>query len=129
MPPNPAQVDKAIDRPQQMLLRHMPFERKPIEQHVLLDLPFPHHRLPPAVVIWQNQTDYITILQAFFNTIHPTVPVVLSPATAGLGQNEPARKCRRNVGLSGDNRRRPAMAALADPRVLGVGPLLISSPS
>ena len=69
MPPNPAQVDKAIDRPQQMLLRHMPFERKPIEQRVLLDLPFPHHRLPPAVVIWQNQTDYITILQAFFNSI------------------------------------------------------------
>ena len=85
MPPNPAQVDKAIDRPQQMLLRHMPFERKPIEQRVLLDLPFPHHRLPPAVVIWQNQTDYITILQAFFNTIHPTRPVPGVLVRVGFG--------------------------------------------
>jgi len=52
MLPNPAQVDKAIYRPQQMLLGHMPFERKLTEQLILLDLPFPHHRLPPAAVIW-----------------------------------------------------------------------------
>jgi len=31
MPPNTAQVDKAIDSPQQMLLGHMPFERKLVE--------------------------------------------------------------------------------------------------
>src|SRR5215471_12276705 len=28
--------------------RHMPFERKLVKQRVLLDLPFPHHRLPPS---------------------------------------------------------------------------------
>jgi WD40 repeat protein len=31
--------------------RHTPFPGKFVEQRVLIDLPLPHHRLPPAIVI------------------------------------------------------------------------------
>lgn len=41
---NPAQINEAVDRPQQMGLGDMAFERKLVEQSVLLDLPFPHYR-------------------------------------------------------------------------------------
>ena len=50
MCPNPVEVNKAVDRPQQMIAGHMPFERKLIEQSVLLDLPLPIIDCPPAVV-------------------------------------------------------------------------------
>src|SRR5215469_16247940 len=46
--PNPIELDKAIDRTQQMCLGYMPFARELIDQSVLLDLPLPHHRLPPS---------------------------------------------------------------------------------
>jgi len=35
-----------------------------------LDLPFPHHRLPPNRRDLRKSADYTTILQEFFNTIH-----------------------------------------------------------
>src|SRR5215468_5743514 len=75
MPPNPAQVDKAIDRPQQMLLGHMPFERELVEQSILLDLPLPHHRLPPSRRDLTKSANYTTILQEFFNTIGALQPM------------------------------------------------------
>src|SRR5271169_3411499 len=39
------QVDKTVDRPQQMIRRHMCIEREVVEQHTLFDLPCSHHRL------------------------------------------------------------------------------------
>ena len=63
--PHPVEFDKPVDRPQQMLRRHMTFERKLVEQRVLMDLPFPHHRLPPAVVM----RDYTAFAMPFFNKI------------------------------------------------------------
>src|SRR5205814_2202000 len=45
--PQPVEFDEAIDRPQQVLLRHMPFERKLVKQSLLLDSPFPHHCTSP----------------------------------------------------------------------------------
>src|SRR5262249_27629777 len=53
--PNPIELNKAINRTQQMCLGHMPFEQKLLEQLFLLDLPLARHRLPPAVVIRENQ--------------------------------------------------------------------------
>ena len=46
--PQSIKLDKPVNRSQQVLFRHMPLERKLVEQRVLLDLPFPHHRLPPS---------------------------------------------------------------------------------
>src|SRR5262249_16908203 len=48
--PKLIELNEGVDRAQQMCLRHMPFKRKLVEQRVLLDLPLPHYRLPPAVV-------------------------------------------------------------------------------
>jgi len=41
--PHPVELNEAVDRPQQMLLRHVAFERKLVEQAVLLDLTIAHH--------------------------------------------------------------------------------------
>jgi len=46
--PHPVEFDKPVDRAQQMLRRHMPFERKLVEQRVLADLPLPHHPTAPS---------------------------------------------------------------------------------
>jgi hypothetical protein len=46
---NAIEINKAVDRTQQMPLRHMTFERKLVEQSVLPDLAFPHHRLHPSL--------------------------------------------------------------------------------
>src|SRR5215472_8279870 len=48
LPPQPVEFDKPINRSQQVLFRHMSFERELVEQRVLFDLPLPHHRLPPS---------------------------------------------------------------------------------
>jgi hypothetical protein len=48
LPPQPVEFDKPINRSQQVLFRHMSFERELVEQRVLLDFPLPHHRLPPS---------------------------------------------------------------------------------
>jgi hypothetical protein len=50
-------------RPQQVLRRHVTFEGNLVEQRVLLDLPLPHHRLPPAVAM----RDYAAFAKRFFN--------------------------------------------------------------
>src|SRR5208282_2709808 len=39
------QLDKAVDRPQQMIRRYVRIEREVVEQHTLFDLPWSHHRL------------------------------------------------------------------------------------
>jgi hypothetical protein len=46
--PNAAQVNEAVNRPKQVCLRDVAFERKLVKQIFLLDLPIPHHRLPPG---------------------------------------------------------------------------------
>ena len=48
LPSQPVEFDKPINRSQQVLFGHMPFERELVEQRVLLDFPLPHHRLPPS---------------------------------------------------------------------------------
>jgi hypothetical protein len=50
IPPHLRQVDEPVDRPQQVILRHMPLDRKLVEQRRLVDLPLAHHRRrpPPA---------------------------------------------------------------------------------
>jgi hypothetical protein len=53
--PNLIELNEAIDRAQQMLLRHMPFERKLVEQRVLLDLPLPIIDCAPAVVTCETR--------------------------------------------------------------------------
>jgi hypothetical protein len=68
--PKPIEVKEAIDRPQQMLIRHMPFERKLVEQRVLLDLPLPHHRLPPGRRDLRKSADYTAAAQTFLSTMH-----------------------------------------------------------
>ena len=46
--PHPVEVDKPVDRSQQMLRRHMPLKRKLVKQGVLPAPTFPHHRLYSA---------------------------------------------------------------------------------
>jgi hypothetical protein len=48
LPPQPVEFDKPVDQSQQVPFRHMPFQRKFVEQRVLMDLPLPHHQLPPS---------------------------------------------------------------------------------
>src|SRR6516165_11734589 len=67
--PNAVEFDETVDRPQQMRPRHVTFERELVEQSILLDLPIPHHRLPPSHRDLRKSADYTTILQEFFNTI------------------------------------------------------------
>ena len=43
LPPQIAKLDEPVDRPQQMIGRNVPFERKLIEQRSLFDLPMSHH--------------------------------------------------------------------------------------
>jgi hypothetical protein len=49
------QVDEAIDRPQEMIGRHMRIEREVVEQSPLFDLPRSHHRLSPCLSGRLNQ--------------------------------------------------------------------------
>jgi hypothetical protein len=49
------QVDKAVDRPQQMIRRHMCIEREVVEQHTLFDMPGSHHRLSSYLSTALNQ--------------------------------------------------------------------------
>ena len=49
------QVDEAVDRPQQMIARHMRIEREAIKQRTLFDLPRPHHRLSSCLSTALNQ--------------------------------------------------------------------------
>ena len=49
------QLDKAIDRPQQMIRRHMGIEREVVEQGTLFDLPRSHHRLSSCFSTGLNQ--------------------------------------------------------------------------
>ena len=44
-PPHFSQIDKPVDRPQQMVTWNVPFERELIEQRSLFDLPMSHHDL------------------------------------------------------------------------------------
>ena len=55
LPPHLRQVDEAVDRPQQMVGRHMAIEREVVEQRALLDLPRSHHRLSPCLSTGLNQ--------------------------------------------------------------------------
>src|SRR5262249_3583426 len=57
--PNAIEFDKAVDRPQQMRLGYVTFERELVEQSVLLDFPIPHHRLPPSRRDF-SKSDYYT---------------------------------------------------------------------
>jgi len=65
--PHPVQFNKPVDRSQQMLCRHVTFERKFIEQRTLLDLPLPHHRLPPSRRDLRKLENYATATPTFFN--------------------------------------------------------------
>ena len=42
--PQPVEFNKAIDRPQPVLLRHMSFERELVKHCILPDATFPHHQ-------------------------------------------------------------------------------------
>ena len=46
--PHPVEVDKPVDRSQQMIRWHMAFERKLIKQSFLPAPTFPHHRQHPS---------------------------------------------------------------------------------
>ena len=48
-------LDKAVDRPQQMIRRHMGIEREVVEQHTLFDLPWSHHQLSSCFSTGLNQ--------------------------------------------------------------------------
>jgi hypothetical protein len=63
----------------------MSFERELVKQRVLLDLPIPHHRLPPAVVI----RDYTATAADFFNNIGHD-PALLSTDGAAVVGSIPA---------------------------------------
>jgi hypothetical protein len=65
LPPQTVEFDKPINRPQQVPSRHMPFERKLVEQRLLMDLSLPHHRLPPS----RRDLSYTAAAKPFFNTI------------------------------------------------------------
>ena len=48
LPPHLRQIDEAVDRPQEMIARHMRIEREVVEQRTLFDLPLSHHQLSPS---------------------------------------------------------------------------------
>jgi hypothetical protein len=45
--PQPRKVDEAVDRPEQVVRRHVTVEREVVKQRALLDLPRTHHLLRP----------------------------------------------------------------------------------
>ena len=53
----------------------MPFQRELVEQRGLIDLPLPHHRLPPSRRDLRKSSDYTTAIPEFFNTIAPEQPL------------------------------------------------------
>src|SRR5271169_789317 len=67
IPAQPRQLDKAIDRPQQMIPRHMRIKREVVEQRTLFDLPWSHHRLSPCLSTELNQQIIALSTRAFFN--------------------------------------------------------------
>jgi hypothetical protein len=73
----------------------MPFERKLVEQSVLMDLPLPHHRLPLSRRVFRKLGDNTATATAFFNTIMEKPPF-------------PACRCRthRHYALPGQLKKR-----------------------
>jgi hypothetical protein len=68
--PNVGQIDKAVDRPQQVGGWNVPLKRELIEQRRLIDLPLTHHRFKsPAHTDGMNQRSRSASTAEFFNTI------------------------------------------------------------
>jgi hypothetical protein len=63
------QLDKAVDRPQQMIRRHMGVEREIVEQRILFDLLWSHHRLSSCFSTGLNQRAFTVSTSKFFNRI------------------------------------------------------------
>jgi len=55
LPPQLAEFDKPIYRPEEMIGRNVPFERELIEQRSLFDLPMSHHDLQSCLPQRLNQ--------------------------------------------------------------------------
>ncbi len=55
LPPHLRQIDEAVDRPQEMIGRHMRIEREVVKKRTLFDLPRSHHRLSPCFSARLNQ--------------------------------------------------------------------------
>jgi hypothetical protein len=55
LPPQLAEFDKPIYRPEEMVGRNVPFERELIEQGSLFDLPMSHHDLQSCLPQRLNQ--------------------------------------------------------------------------
>src|SRR5271165_6870326 len=68
-----------------MRLGHVTFERELVEQGILLDLPIPHHRLPPGYRDLRKPQNYTTILKEFFNTIGRRQPILHREEIGGSG--------------------------------------------
>ena len=64
-----AKIDEPVDRPQQMIRRHVPFERELVEQRALRHLPRSHHRLRPPSLREDEISDQARRQAEFFNTI------------------------------------------------------------
>jgi hypothetical protein len=79
--PEPIELNEAIDCAQQMCLGYMPFERKLVEQSILLDSLLPHHRLPAAVVTCESQS------------IIPRPPLRFSTQSTQIGLKRSTRRC------------------------------------
>ena len=50
LPPHPRQIHKAVDRPQEMIARHMGIEREVVKQRTLFDLSVPSSTQSPPLV-------------------------------------------------------------------------------
>jgi len=69
--PDLLEVDKSVDRPQQVIGGYMLLERKLIEQRSLFDLPMPHHDLQSCQLDRLNHRYLCVATAVFFNRIDP----------------------------------------------------------
>src|SRR5205085_11713067 len=83
--PQPVEFDEAIDRPQQVLLRHMPLERKLVKQSLLLDSPLPHHCTSPPPHNRSESAPSNACNTQFFNAIGQIRPSDLKGLPTALG--------------------------------------------
>src|SRR5580698_2054209 len=69
LPPQLAEFDEPVDRPQKMIGRNVPLKRELIEQRSLFDLPRSHHDLQSCFSQRLNQRISSRATDDFFNTI------------------------------------------------------------
>ncbi len=81
-----AQVDEPINRPKEMILRHMIFQQELVEQCRLRFLPWSHHRRSLPAVRRIESAVQASIKEEFFNKISPEQSLGDDSTNGGSGR-------------------------------------------